>query len=262
MLLISDVHGAFDAMSELRRFDEDVLVLGDLLNLIDYRTGEGITADILGSEFARSAAGARGSGDFAGLRRLWQEHATDPDTLRQEFLDAATAQYEMAGKALAGMRSWVTFGNVDRPGLMREHLPSGSTFVDGEVVEFEGISFGFVGGGTATPMGGQGEVSDDEMREKLVSLGRVDVLCSHLPPAVEPLYRDVVTGRLERGSRPILEYLEAYQPVVHFFGDVHQPQAAQWRIGRTQCRNVGYFRATRRAVRVDLVQLRSQIGAA
>lgn len=262
MLLISDVHGAFDAMSQLRRFDEEVLVLGDLLNLIDYRTGEGITADILGSDFARSAAGARGSGDFAGMRRLWQEHSTDPDTMRQAFLEAAISQYEQAGKALTGMRSWVTFGNVDRPGLMREHLPAGSTFVDGEVVEFEGIAFGFVGGGTATPMGGQGEVSDVEMREKLESIGKVDVLCSHLPPAVEPLYRDVVTGRLERGSQPILEYLHAYQPALHFFGDVHQPQAARWRVGRTHCRNVGYFRATHRPVRVDLKQLRAQIDAA
>ena len=261
MLLISDVHGAFEAMSNLRRFDEEVLVLGDLINLIDYRTGEGITADILGTDFARSAAGARATGDFAGMRRLWQEHSADPDVMRQAFLDAAESQYEMAGEALAGMRSWVTFGNVDRPDLMREYLPSGSTFVDGDVVDFQGISFGFVGGGIATPLGAQGEVSDDEMRAKLEEIGRVDVLCSHLPPAIDPLYRDVVTGRLERGSQPILEYLEANAPAFHFFGDVHQPQAAQWRVGRTRCRNVGYFRATRRPVRIDLDQLRHQLDA-
>ena len=99
------------------------------------------------------------------------------------------------------------------------------------------------------------EVTDDEMRSKLSTLGEVDVLCSHLPPAVEPLYRDVVTGRLERGSQPILEYLNDVQPPFHFFGDVHQPQASTWRVGKTRCRNVGYFRATRRPVRFDPEEL-------
>jgi Icc-related predicted phosphoesterase len=126
------------------------------------------------------------------------------------------------------------------------------------VVEIDGVTFGFVGGGVETPLGAQGEVSDDEMRSKLSGLGEVDVLCSHLPPAVEPLYRDVVTGRLERGSQPILEYLNDVQPAFHFFGDVHQPQASTWRVGHTLCRNVGYFRATRRPVRFDLREVRKR----
>lgn len=252
MLLISDVHGAFDAISELRDTNEPLLVLGDLLNLLDYRTGEGITADVLGRDFALAAADARATGDYEGMRRLWREHSTDPDVMRAEFQEAAVRQYRAAGAALEGIEAWVTFGNVDRPELMKSHLPESATFVDGEVVDFDGVSFGFVGGGTETPLGAQGEVSDDEMRSKLSAIGRVDVLCSHLPPAVEPLYRDVVTGRLERGSRPILEYLVAMQPVFHFFGDVHQPQASTWRVGRTRCHNVGYFRATHRPVRLDL----------
>jgi len=42
---------------------------------------------------------------------------------------------------------------------------------------------------------------------------------------------------------------------LHFFGDVHQPQASTWRIGSTRCRNVGYFRATERALPLDLADL-------
>lgn len=251
MLLISDVHGAFDAVAALRESGEPLLVLGDLLNLLDYRTGEGITADVLGREFAIASADARATGDYEGMRRLWREHATDPDVMRAAFHDAAVRQYELAGEALAGIDAWVTYGNVDRPALMREYLPATSTFVDGEVVEIDGVRVGFVGGGTETPLGAQGEVSDEDMRAKLDSIGSVDVLCSHLPPAVEPLYRDVVTGRLERGSVPIREYLLDRQPPLHFFGDVHQPQASTWRLGRTRCQNVGYFRATKRPVRLD-----------
>ncbi len=256
MLLVSDVHGAFDALAGLEQFGERLLVLGDLLNLLDYRTGEGITADVLGREFALAAANARASGDYAGMRKLWREHATDPDLMRSAFHEAAVKQYQQAGAALEGIEAWVTFGNVDRPDLMRSNLPDSATFVDGEVVEIDGVTFGFVGGGTETPLGAQGEVSESDMRAKLSTIGPVDVLCSHLPPAVEPLYRDVVTGRLERGSRPILEYLLEYAPLLHFFGDVHQPQASRWRVGRTLCRNVGYFRATRRPVRLDLEDVR------
>ncbi len=87
------------------------------------------------------------------------------------------------------------------------------------------------------------------MRQKLAALGRVDILCSHLPPSIEPLHRDVITGRLERSSRPILDYLLQYRPPYHYFGDIHQPQASRWRVGPTLCTNVGYFRATKRALR-------------
>ena len=135
MLLISDVHGAFDAMAALKRSNEPLLVLGDLLNLLDYRTGEGITADVLGREFALAAADARATGDYEGMRRLWREHATDPDVMRAAFHDAAVRQYREAGAALDGIESWVTFGNVDRPELMKSHLPTSATFVDGDVIE-------------------------------------------------------------------------------------------------------------------------------
>jgi Icc-related predicted phosphoesterase len=87
------------------------------------------------------------------------------------------------------------------------------------------------------------------MEGLLEALGPVDVLGTHVPPAIDPLRRDVITGRLEGGSVAIADYLRRHQPAAHFFGDIHQPQASSWRIGRTLCTNVGYFRATNRAVR-------------
>jgi Icc-related predicted phosphoesterase len=87
------------------------------------------------------------------------------------------------------------------------------------------------------------------MAAKLERLGPVDVLCTHLPPAIDPLRTDVITGRSERSSVPIHDYLKRWAPRWHFFGDVHQPQAITWRVGSTICRNVGYFRATQRPVR-------------
>lgn len=252
MLLVSDIHGRFDALAEVASKGEPLLVLGDLINLVDYRTGEGIFAQVLGIDFARRIAASRGGGRFQEMRDLWAEEVGDRrEWFRAELKRAVRDQYRLTGEALSGSESYVTYGNVDRPELLRKCLPSGARFLDGEVVEIEGWRVGFAGGGLTTPIKASGEVSDDEMAEKLAKLGEVDILCTHLAPAIPALHFDVVTGKYERASRPILEYLKESRPRYHFFGDVHQPQAHQWRVGPTLCRNVGYFRATRRPVRLD-----------
>lgn len=250
MLILSDVHGEFEALGRLAQGGETLLILGDLINLLDYRTGEGIIADVMGEDFGRRVAERRGDSDYGGMRRLWGEETEGRMTeIRAAMAEGVANQYARCKEALAPGTGYVTFGNVDRPELLRASLPDTMTFVDGDVVEIEGLSFGFVGGGVATPVGAAGEVTDEIMTDKLARLGGVDVLCSHLSPQVPPLHRDVVTGRLERSSQPILDYLHRHRPRFHFFGDVHQPQATTWRVGPTLCRNVGYFRATRRPLR-------------
>ncbi len=250
MLLVSDVHGEFTALRRLARSGETLLVLGDLVNFVDYRTLDGLAAEVLGRDFVARMTGFRASGDYEGSRGLWREHMSGRESeIRQRMAEGLRRQYDETRRALEGARAYVTYGNVDSPEMLRSCLPEGVRFVDGDVVEIEGLRVGFVGGGSATPLGVVGEVSDEDMRRKLEALGPVDVLCSHLPPAVTPLHRDVITGRLERSSRPILDYLLKNQPSHHYFGDIHQPQASRWRVGRTHCINVGYFRATKRAVR-------------
>ncbi len=250
MLIVSDVHGAFEPLAALARGDEPVLVLGDMLNLMDYRTGDGITTDILGREVSRRIARARAAGDFGGMRSIWAAAiGADGESFRRQFEAGALAQYQEMQSALDGTSGYTTFGNVDRPGQLRDHLPPGWRFVDGDVLELEGWRIGVVGGGVSTPLNASGEVTDEEMRRKLEAIGPVDILCSHLPPTVRPMHLDVVTGRPERASAPILDYILEHRPPFHYYGDVHQPQATRWRIGPTRCQNVGYFRATRRPVR-------------
>ncbi|CAN5805678.1 metallophosphoesterase [soil metagenome] len=250
VLIVSDVHGEFEALERLAQTGQTLLILGDLINLMDYRTGVGIIADVMGTDFGRQVSSRRAVSDFGGMRHLWTERMAGRDDaeVRAEVASRVADEYAACRRALAGGTGYVTFGNVDRPDLLRESLPDGMQFVDGDVVDIEGLSFGFVGGGVATPVGAAGEVSDEEMEAKLATIGPVDVLCSHLPPDIRALHLDVVTGRPERSSLPILDYLRRHRPRMHFFGDVHQPQAITWRVGSTICRNVGYFRATRRPV--------------
>ncbi len=250
MLIVADVHGEFDALEVLAKRGEPLLILGDLINYVDYRTMDGIAADVLGRDFVRQVARFRGTGDYEGSRALWRDRMSGrEDEIRLRIGDLVGQQYEETRRALEGSTSYVTYGNVDWPETLRGCLPDGSRFVDGEAVEIEGFRVGFVGGGAPTPLGVPGEVAEEAMEAKLDKLGPVDILCSHLPPAVAALHTDVITGRVEGSSDAIRRYLLIHRPAYHYFGDIHQPQASRWRLGRTRCINVGYFRATRRAVR-------------
>lgn len=252
MLIVSDVHGAIEPLRRLVESGEQIVILGDLANLTDYRSGEGAVADVLGLEFARASADARATGDYAGMRALWMERVGEKvEEVRDEIGRAIERQYDEVAVALSEGNGLVMHGNVDRPRRLRESLPDGFRYVHGEAVEIDGLQFGFVGGGVETPLKVEGEVTDEEMTSLLAGLGPVDVLCTHVPPAVRSMRHDVITGKDERGSGPIRDYLLEHQPHFHLFGDVHQPQATSWRLGATRCFNAGYFRATGRFLRLE-----------
>ena len=253
MIFVSDVHDSPRPLSRVASLDETLIVLGDLVNLTDYRTGAGAVEDVMGADFAGANAEARKRGDFEGMRGLWREQAVSEDgsEIRQAIAKRIEDQYSEAGSALAGGRGYVIHGNVDRPDVLEGCLPTSFRYVHGDVIDVDGLSVGFVGGGVSTPIGAAGEVSDEQMAAFLEDMGGVDVLCTHVPPAVSELRTDVITGREERGSEPVLDFLLRAKPRFHFFGDVHQPRAATWRVGATACFNAGYFRATGRYLRLD-----------
>ncbi len=249
MLIISDVHAEFEALSGFASQAEPILILGDLINFIDYRTHEGILADVLGRDVVGQIVSYRAAGDYDASRRLWRELTEGrEDAVRADIDRRVRRQYADLGAALEGAAAYVTFGNVDWPDLLEDSLPETCRFVDGEVIEIEGLRVGFAGGGAPSPLGVPGEVPPEELAAKLEGLGAVDVLCTHMAPSIAPLHYDVVAGRPQRSSAAILAYVREHQPAYHYFGDIHQPAATQWRVGRTRCRNAGYFRATKRAI--------------
>jgi Icc-related predicted phosphoesterase len=248
MLIVADVHDAPVALARVASLGEPLLVLGDLANLIDYRTGEGIVADVVGIETVTEIARLRSLHLHDDAARVWRERVAGiEDDVRIRVTEMMAIQYAAASEALRGAEAYVIHGNVDRPDLLELSLPPSATYLDADVVEIEGWRIGFVGGGMPK-VGTEGEVSHTEMAEKLEAIGPVDVLCTHVPPAIEQLARDVI-GRGYKGSPEIAAYLERYQPQFHFFGDVHQPKAVSWTYAGTHCRNVGYFRATGRPYR-------------
>ncbi len=248
MLIVSDVHGAAEALGRVAARGEPLLVLGDLVNLIDYRTSEGIVADVVGKDLVKRISVLRSQRRRAEANDAWHA-ATEGrlEEINEEIGELMAEEYRSVCAALDGAEAYVTYGNVDRPDMLRDHLPVSARFVDGETCEVEGLTVGFAGGGIPR-IGTAGEVDPADMASKLSQLGPVDILCTHVPPDVTPLAADVV-GRTRKASKEILDYVLEHQPAIHFFGDIHQPQATTWRVGATTCINVGYFRATGRAYR-------------
>lgn len=248
MLLVADVHGAFDDLRRVAAMGEPLLVLGDLLNFIDYRTHEGMLTEVAGRDLVLRLTDLRDRGDASGARRLMEEFAAGRESeIRDRYAALIEESYRQMAEALAGASGFITFGNVDRPSRLAAWLPPGMLYVDAGIVEVEGLRVGIVGGGVPS-LGVPGEVKEEAMRQRLFALGPVDILCTHIAPAVRPLSHDVIGGR-PKESRAVLDYLLAFEPPFHYFGDIHQPMATTWRVGATRCRNVGYFRATGRAVR-------------
>jgi Icc-related predicted phosphoesterase len=243
--VVSDVHGRAGALGGAAAGADALFCLGDLLLFVDYADhGQGIFAELFGADAARRFIALRTARKFSEARELsaglWATLDGDP---RRHVEAAAARQYAELFAALPEP-AYLTYGNVDLPHLWHPHLRPGHQVLDGQRVELGGWTFGFVGGGLRSAYRTPNEISEEEFAAKVAAVGQVDVLCSHIPPAVPELLYDTVARRMERGSAALLAAARQSQPRYLLFGHVHQPLARRARIGRTECINVGHFRAT------------------
>lgn len=255
--VVSDVHGTADALAVAAEGADMLICLGDMLLFLDYADHtQGIFAELYGTECTRAYIGLRTQRRFdearglvAGIAaRTAAERGTD---LRSLIEQAARRQYAALFEVLAEP-AYLTYGNVDVPRMWPGYLKPGHHVIDGGRAEVGGVTFGFAGGGLISPYQTPNEISEAEFAAKLAALGSVDVICTHIPPSVPDLLFDVQARRMETGSTALLETIRRVQPRYAFFGHVHNPLARRVRVGRTECVNVGHFRATRVPYVVDL----------
>lgn len=243
--VVSDVHGRADALARAGDGADAVICLGDLLQFLDYADSQnGIFAELFGARQARDLIELRTAQRFdearAFSRRLLSGLGGDP---AEHFRAAAARQYASLFAALPEP-AYLTYGNVDLPAMWAASLRPGHRVLDGERAELGGRTFGFVGGGLRSRYRTPYELDDEIYAAKLAAVGDVDVLCTHIPPAVPELLYDTVARRLERGSEALLDVIRKTRPRLALFGHVHQPLARRVRVGRTECVNVGHFAAT------------------
>jgi Icc-related predicted phosphoesterase len=243
--VVSDVHGRADALAGAALGADALICLGDLLLFLDYADhGQGIFADLFGQQAASEYVDLRTAKRFDEARQLSARLlAARPESPSILFEAAMSRQYAELFGALPEP-AYLTYGNVDVPSMWDRYLKPGHHVVDGGTVELDGWRFGFVGGGLKSVYRTPYEMSEEDFRAKLEAVGEVDVLCTHIPPAVPELLYDTVARRLEKGSVALLDAIKATRPRYSIFGHVHQPLARRTRIGVTECLNVGHFRAT------------------
>ncbi|HEY0636045.1 MAG TPA: metallophosphoesterase [Pseudonocardiaceae bacterium] len=250
--VVSDVHGNAEALARAGDGADALVVLGDLIDFVDYDDhSAGILGRVFGPERVRRFAELRATpgGDLVGfVRSLWAG-LDDPAAVVEAEV---RAQYERLFAALTAP-TYATPGNVDLPHLWPEYAGAGVTVCDGTVADIGGRLFGFVGGAVLPP-GVRPRTgprpwtpylrAGAEYAAAVDGLPDVDVLASHIPPAVPELCYDVVARHPERGSTELLGYLTRRRPPLALFGHVHAPLARRARVHSTECVNVGHFRRT------------------
>jgi Icc-related predicted phosphoesterase len=247
--VVADLHGAPDTLAKAVPESSTLVLLGDLINLLDYTTMTGILTEVFSIEAVAEVARLRTEGKTLEARDIMRRRAEGRENSIQE--DITRRVHDAYASVFAALPdpTYLILGNVDHP-ITAEHYAAetpAARFVDAATATLGGELFGFVGGALPTPLRVAGEVSEEEFRSKIDAVGEVDVICSHIPPAVDELCYDTRACRFERGSADLLTYIEDVQPRRAYFGHVHQPLVSSMHVGRTLCVNVGYFRATRRA---------------
>ena len=254
--VVSDVHGSTDALARAGDGADALVCLGDLVLYLDYAdSSKGIFADLFGAESTERFVALRTAGRFAEARAwtagLWEEVVAREGRPRHDVLESRVrAQYAEMFAAMP-TPAYLTYGNVDIPAYWPDYVRDGHTVLDGQTTEIGGLRFGFVGGGLVSPMNTPYELDEETYAAKVDALGEVDVLCTHIPPAIPDLCYDVVARRFEYGSTALLDLVRRTQPRLVLFGHVHQPLVARTRIGRTECVNVGHFRSSGRPFAVS-----------
>lgn len=252
--VVSDVHGNAEALARAGDGADALVVLGDLIDFVDYRNpAGGILGRVLGAEASAEFGRLRSVGApgelMAFARAAWSRFA-DPGAV---IAEAVREQYDVLFAALPAptVPTYLIAGNVDMPELWTEYARPGLCLAEGRVLTIGGLRFGFVGGaplraGFVRRRGPWQPYLREaaEFATAALALERVDVLCSHVPPSVPELAYDVLSRSPEAAGPALLEVIRRDRPRAALFGHVHQPLSARRRIGRTECVNVGHFRRT------------------
>lgn len=243
--LVSDLHGRYTDLAEAVEEGDALLILGDILDLIDWADLSGILPEVVGRDkLVEKLLSIIKKGPEAAVEL--REEIISPDGKYYHIIrERAREQYREFADALrgTGVRVYVIYGNGDMPDLLEEALEGleNATLADGRA-DIDGMIFGFVPGAVYSPFRMPAEMDDRDFGVKLERLGGVDVLCTHIPPRLEGATFDVVAGRPVEGSMTLLRYLEERKPSYLYHGHVHQPAQRELRVGGTRVINVGYYK--------------------
>ncbi len=172
--VVSDLHGASDALKKAVPEGSTLLLLGDLVNLIDYLTMTGILIEVFSRDAVEQVLAMRAAGRFDEARRVMADRSKGrEDEIRQQIGTRVREEYELVFAALPDP-TYLILGNVDWPPMVESfaHTNPAVHLPDGGVVALEGERFGFVGGALPTPLHVAGEITEEQLRARWKGWGR------------------------------------------------------------------------------------------
>ena len=188
MIFISDVHHGLDSLENLPSGKGPLVILGDLINWIDYRNGDGIAKDVFGEESVAKLVELRKKHDFTRRKELWNElFSKDREVKQTKIEESIYRQYREVFDKIKNFEVFLIPGNVDSLKILEETKTNNVTNIDGEILDYKGFKIGFAGGGVPTPINARGEIPEEEFKSKLDNFGDIDIVCSHAPPYVDCL---------------------------------------------------------------------------
>lgn len=254
--VLADLHGAHEALQTRVDLTRPLLMLGDNVNLVDFHTLTGVAARVLGKgDIARILLALTTGGPRKAREMADRLFFNNPERIA-EAREVVREEYRELAGLLPESFCHVLHGNVDWPDLLGEAL--GARHVHATCVEYAGRRIGLVSGTGSyrNSMKLPGELDDAQYTAALNSIGAVDILCTHFPPALEGLTWDTVAKRDEGGGKMLTEYLGDVKPALHLFGHIHNPRERIANFGPTRLVNVGGFRYHRQVWELDLTDLR------
>jgi Icc-related predicted phosphoesterase len=257
IVLVSDVHGDFEALSKALSPDDILIVAGDLLPLMDfYDYSKGILSFAFKIDELAEAVVEMSQGRFDRVREGIKEITTPGREKYELLLPHVEKLYGELARSLV-CETYLIFGNVDYPDILKQTLAGTAEVIEGGVITIDGLRIGLVSGMPAAEfsIGLPGEVPDDHYKKHFDALGAVDVIVTHIPPEESPresdLTFDTIAKRHEQGSRDLFSYIKKHRPLYSFFGHVHNPKVGKSDIDGTTAINLGFFKLHKKITRLD-----------
>jgi len=145
--VVSDLHGADDALVKAVPEGTILLLLGDLINFIDYTSMSGILTEVFSVETVSEVVRLRTAGDVLEARRVMDARSEGREhEVRAEIGSLVRTEYDRVFGGLPEP-TYLIVGNVDNPKTAHSlcDATTAVTWADGRVFELEGERFGFVG---------------------------------------------------------------------------------------------------------------------
>jgi len=111
--VVSDLHSGVDALAREVDPDDTLLLLGDLINIIDYGAMDGILVEVYGPEAVAEVVGLRAQRRFDEARVVMQRRREGrEEEIAQHFQSLIREAYRRVAAVLPP-RTYLILGNVD-----------------------------------------------------------------------------------------------------------------------------------------------------